>query len=77
MDKTLELRDLGLTMKKAAEKTRRNTIKVDKKLWIEVADLLIDTDNNLQMILAEIEEISKMEERGYGRNMCTAHSNAS
>lgn len=56
MDKVLELKDVGLYMKKEAEKVNRDTITVDKKFWLEIADLLIETDNNLLKILKELEE---------------------
>ena len=55
----MEIKDIGLFMKKEAEMSTGNTVTVDKKFWVEVADLLIETDNNLQQILKEIERIYK------------------
>lgn len=50
----LELRDVGNFMKNEAKKRKGKTVTVDKKLWNEIADLLIQTDDNLQLILDEI-----------------------
>lgn len=49
-EEILELRDVGNFMKKEAKRFKRKTVTVDKKLWNEIADLLIETDYNLQLI---------------------------
>lgn len=58
-EEILELRDVGNFMKKEAKDLKGKTVTVDKKFWNEIADLLIETDNNLQLILEEITRVSE------------------
>lgn len=46
----LTLGKVGFAMKAETHRTPGETIIVSKKLWVEIADLLMQTDRNLKQI---------------------------
>lgn len=59
--KTMTLGEIGFAMKYEASKSEGNVLVVDKKLWLEIAQLLMDTDKNLNQIYKELQELNKSE----------------
>lgn len=59
--KTMTLGQIGFAMKYEASKTEGNVMVIDKKLWLEIAQLLMDTDRNLMQIYKELQELNKSE----------------
>lgn len=59
--KTMTLGEIGFAMKHEASKTEGNVVVVDKKLWLEIAQLLMDTSSNLGQIYKELQELNKSE----------------
>lgn len=51
----MTLTDVANGMIREANKDNKPFVKVSKKLWLKIADFLIDTDNNLQSILVELD----------------------
>lgn len=60
--KTMTLGEIGFAMKYEALKTEGNVMVVDKALWLEIAQLLMDTSSNLGQIYKELEELNKSNE---------------
>ena len=60
--KTMTLGEIGFAMKYEASKVEGNVMVVDKKLWLEIAQLLMDTSSNLGQIYKELQELNKSEE---------------
>ena len=60
--KTMTLGQIGFAMKHEALKTEGNVMVIDKKLWLEIAQLLMDTSSNLGQIYKELEEMSNESE---------------
>lgn len=58
-EEILQLKDVGNYMKNEAKKFKGKKVTVDKKFWNELADLLIETDANLQLILDELTVINR------------------
>ena len=48
LKKFLTLGEVGFAMKYEASKVEGNTMVVDKALWLEIAELLMQTDRNLK-----------------------------
>lgn len=48
--KTTTLGEVGFAMKMEAHRTPGDNILVSKKLWLEIADILLMTDRNLKQI---------------------------
>ena len=57
--KTMTLGEIGFAMKVEASKCEGNVMVVDKKLWLEIAQLLMDTSSNLGQIYKELQELNK------------------
>ena len=58
----MTLGEIGFAMKHEASKTEGNAMVVDKKLWLEIAQLLMDTSSNLGQIYKELQEMNKSNE---------------
>lgn len=54
--KTMTLGEIGFAMKYEASKSEGDVIIVSKALWLEIAQLLMDTDDKLKAIEKEIDE---------------------
>lgn len=59
--KTMTLGEIGFAMKHEASKVDGNVMLVEKALWLEIAQLLMDTDKNLNQIHKELQELNKEE----------------
>ena len=57
--KTMTLGEIGFAMKHEALKTEGNVMVVDKALWLEIAQVLMDTSSNLGQIYKELEEMNQ------------------
>ena len=57
--KTMTLYEIGFAMKYEASKKTGDTMLVSKDLWLEIAELLIETDRNLKAIEKELDELFK------------------
>lgn len=57
--KTMTFGEIGFSMKYEASKVEGNVMVIEKKLWLEIAQLLMDTDKNLTQIYKELQELSK------------------
>ena len=57
--KTMTLGEIGFSMKYEASKVEGNVMVIEKKLWLEIAQLLMDTDKNLTQIYKELQELNK------------------
>lgn len=54
--KTMTLGEIGFAMKHEASKTKGDVMLVSKALWLEIAELLMETDRNLLAIEKELKE---------------------
>ncbi len=59
LKKFLTLGEVGFAMKYEANKAEGNTMVIDKALWLEIAELLMQTDRNLKECEAILEGIEK------------------
>ena len=57
--KTMTLGEIGFAMKHEALKKTGDTMLVSKDLWLEIAELLIETDRNLKAIEKELDDLFK------------------
>ena len=60
--KTMTLGEIGFAMKREASKVEGNVMVIGKELWLEIAQLLMDTSSNLGQIYKELEEMNKSNE---------------
>ena len=56
---TMTLGEIGFAMKLEARRTKDDVMYVSKELWLEIAELLIETDKNLTEIERFLEEGSE------------------
>lgn len=59
LKKFLTLGEVGFAMKCEARKVEGNTMVVDKALWLEIAELLMQTDRNLKECEALLDSLGK------------------
>ena len=59
--KTMTLGEIGFAMKYEASKVEGDEMFVSKKLWLEIAQLLMDTGSKLGEIEKELDELMKGE----------------
>lgn len=55
--KYMTLGEIGFAMKHEAAKTEGDVMLVEKKLWLEIAELLMQTDRNLKALEKEIDAL--------------------
>ena len=56
---SMSLGEIGFAMKYEASKKTGDTLLVSKKLWLEIAELLIETGSDLKAIEKELEDLVK------------------
>lgn len=52
--KTMTLSEIGFAMKHEASKTKGDVMFVSKALWLDIAEILMETDRNLLAIEKEL-----------------------
>ena len=57
--KEMPLGDVGFSMKYEASKTKSNIIQIDRGLWLEIADILMDADIKIRTIERMTKELLK------------------
>ena len=57
--KTVTLGEIGFAMKHEASKTEGDVLLVSKDLWLEIAEVLMETDRNLKTIEKGLDEMLK------------------
>lgn len=61
--KTIRLSDLGFAMKVEAQRTEGDVLHVSKALWLEIAEVLMETGRNLEEAEKLVDEILKEGEK--------------
>lgn len=61
--KEMTLGDIGFAMKYEATMSEETYICVDKKLWLEIAQVLMDTDENLKEMHKIVDDILKNQDK--------------
>ena len=59
LKKFLTIGEVGFAMKHEASKVEGNTMCVDKALWLEIAELLMQTDRQLKECEALLDSLGK------------------
>lgn len=59
LKKFLTIGEVGFAMKHEASKVEGNTMVVDKALWLEIAELLMQTDRSLKECEALVDSLGK------------------